>query len=165
MEKQMSKRNLTDREKNVIQYQQKNCPVVRFLQSKDKLSFSTGDYLIKLNRIYDRWVPEPVSNVSSVPKKFICIHEDQYGIRYIKPLSSTGIELSTIIPITEFNEDSYYTIDPEYADHIILNGENNFNAAAQKKTEKQRRDLITRKNKKNKYTPKKSRISSGLYKS
>lgn len=150
----MSKRELTPEEEKIIKQQQDASPVVRFIRSKDRLNFGVGDYLIKVNKRHVssseeiKWEPETISGVSSQPKRFLCIYEDEYGIKYIKPLTSLGKELPTILSLADVNDWTRYEIDPDYADHMILDGENKFDFTEQRKQQKAIRDSITKKNKK-----------------
>lgn len=148
----MSKYNLTDEDKKIIKVQQDASTIVRFLRTKDSLGFGVGDYLIKVHKRGTpedpKWEPEVISGVSNQPKRFLCVHEDEYGIKYIKPLTSLGKELPYITPVTEMNDWTRYQVDPEFAEHIILNDENEFDFSAKYKQDKARRDAITRKNKK-----------------
>lgn len=147
----MIKRDLTDEEKRFIKNQQDTSPVVRYFKTKDQLNFTVGDYLIKLNKRGDgdRWETETISHVSNQPKRFICIYEDEYGIKYIKPLTSMGKELPNIIQLTETSDWTRYEIDPDFAEHIIINGDDNdFDFSDKRKKDKALRDQITKKNKK-----------------
>lgn len=140
---------LTDDDKKTIKSQQDNSPAVRFLRTKDNFNFSVGDFLIKVHKSVDgKWEPETISHVSDQPKRFVCIHEDEYGIKYIKPLTSLGKEIPYITQLTEVSEWTRYTVDPEFAEHIILDGENNFDFSEKRKQDKARREATTRKNKK-----------------
>lgn len=149
----MTKRDLTDDEKKIIKNQQDACPVVKFLRTKDQMNFTVGDYLIKVHKRFKDgvadefyWEPETISHVSSQPKRFICIHEDEYGIKYIKPLTSMGKELPNVIQLTECNDWIRYEVDPEFAEHIILSDEEGFDFSEKRKQDKARRDAITKKN-------------------
>lgn len=127
---------------------QNNNQTYQFLKNKQNFNFTAGDFLIKLNKRADKWEVETVSNISQVPKRYLCVYEDEFGIKYIRQLTSKGDVLPHITPLTEWSNWTRYEIDPEFAEHIILNGEEEFDFAAQKKKEKSRRDKITRKNKK-----------------
>lgn len=113
------------------------------------MNFQVGDFVIKMNKNYqDKWKVETISHVSDIPKRFICIHEDEYGIKYLKQLTSMGDELPLIIQLTDINEWTRYQVDPEYAEHIMLSDGEDFTFADKRKEEKARREQITRKNKK-----------------
>ncbi len=149
----MSQRELTDEEKKFIKAQQDSSPVVKFFRTKNDINFSVGDFLIKVNRRNDeygghKWEPETISHVSAQPKRFVCIHEDEYGIKYLKPLTSMGKELPNVIQLTEANDWTRYVVDPEFAEHIILGEESEFDFSEKRKQDKARRDAITKKNKK-----------------
>lgn len=145
----MNKRELTEEDIKIIKSHQECSPVVKFLKNKSKFNFTVGDYLIKLNKSHDdKWEIEKISGISSQSKRFICIHEDEYGIKYIKPLTSLGTELPYINQLTDVSDWTRYEVDPEYAEHIILDGESDFDFSSQRKAELSRRNAITRKNKK-----------------
>lgn len=141
-------RQLTPEEIKTITVQQNNSPVVRYLRTRDKFRFSVGDFLIKKVLRGDKWGVETISHVSSQPKRYICIHEDEYGIKYIKSLSSFGEELPVIHILSDVDDYTQYEVDPEYAEHIILDGDGKFDFSEKRKEAKALRDQITKKNKK-----------------
>lgn len=149
-----NKYDLSQKEINTIQHLQNQNPVVKFLRTKDQLNFTVGDFLVRRVRDYSvpgqevAWKIETVSDVSNVPKRFRCIHEDEYGIKYIKPLTSRGEMLPNIMMLTEVEAFQHYQVDPEYAMHMILGDGEEFDWAEQKKKERQNRERITRLNKK-----------------
>lgn len=144
----MKQYETTEEDLKRIRAIQKHDPTIIFLKNKDKFNFTTGDFLIKLNRRNDSWQTEMASSISNVPKRFLCIHEDEYGVRYIRQLTSKGDIIAHVIPLVQFSEYTRFELDPEFAEHIILNGEEEFDFTQQKKKEKARRDRITRLNKK-----------------
>lgn len=149
----MSNFELTEDDKKQIEKIKNNNPVLRFLRNRDAFTFGPGDYLIRMVRSWKRdsdeqdWAPEMVSGTSAIPKKYLCVYEDEFGIKYIKALSSKGKQLPYVIALTEFDEGSRFQLDPDYADHILM-GEERFNVSARHKEERKTRDKITRMNKK-----------------
>lgn len=144
----MKQHQISDKDLKQIQNIQNHNATYQFLKNKNQFNFTAGDFLIKLNKRGDKWEVENVSSVSQVPKRYLCVYEDEFGIKYIRQLTSKGDVLPHITPLTEWSNWTRYEIDPEFAEHIILNGEEEFDFAAQKRKEKSRRDRITRKNKK-----------------
>jgi hypothetical protein len=130
--------------KGAQQYDQ----VIRYLINKHELKFSTGDYLIKQIQFNGKWKTQCISNVSNIPKRFICVHEDEYGVKYVRALSSMGERLPYICAVTNLNEYERFIIDPDYAEHLILGDNNKFDFASHKKKERAHRNKISKLNKK-----------------
>lgn len=121
--------------------------VVNYLMRRHELNFTVGDYLIKEVKHYDEWSVQTVSSVSKIPKRFLCVHEDEFGIKYVRALSSTGQRLPTIMAMTDLSDYERYVLDPEYAEHIIFNGEDQeYDFASGKKQEKAHRLKISKLN-------------------
>lgn len=123
--------------------------VYSYFKNLELTQFSVGDYLVKRSRFGDKFQTETISSISKIPKKFKCIHVDEYGIRYIQAIGADGKDLPYIEALTNCtSEYSHFIIDPDYADHIILNADETFDPSSDKKKEKKERDAVTRANKK-----------------
>jgi len=143
----MSNYEITEEDKKYIDGIQKNDPICRYLNNKDSLTFGVGDFLIMKRKTGDdRWITETVSHVNKTAKRFICIHEDDNGIKYLKAFSSQGEILPYIFPITTIESHTKYELDPSYAEHMILDQDNQFDASEEFKKKKKSRDAVTRAN-------------------
>lgn len=100
--------------------------------------FKDGDYLIAFHFAsgYGDTKKRPVTNSYGVPKKFLVVHVDINGVPYMKELNKHGEATGNIIsPIrvdggySMVKQAEYvFEVDPEYADSIILDDQENFNA-------------------------------------
>jgi hypothetical protein len=127
---------------------QKTDTVIQYLINKHELNFNVGDYLIKQTRCYSKWKTQNISSVSNIPKRFICVHEDEYGVKYVRALSAMGERLPYICAVTNISDHERFVIDPDYAEHLILGGDDKFDFAHQKKKERAHRNKISKLNKK-----------------
>lgn len=134
-----------------VKQEQERDTVLMYLRNKDEINFSVGDYLIEqVNRDDEGWETTTISSVSKIPKRFICFHQDEYGVKYVRALSSKGERLPYMRAVTNLNAWDYirYVVDPEYAEHLIFNGEEEYDFASEKKKERAHRNKISRLNKK-----------------
>lgn len=147
----MSKFVLKPEDPNIITGLQNQDTVFNYLKNKDSLNFQVGDFLIKQNLRNNKWVTETISGGSKINKRYVCTHIDEFDIKYIRGLSSTGKGLPYVILLTHINNFSRYVLDPDFAEHLIFNNEDAYDHTIEKKLEKSRRDKITRLNKKKVY--------------
>lgn len=106
---------------------------------KGASKFQKGDFLIAFNmgNIYSESQKRlQIMTSYGAPKKFIVVHSDKHGIPYIKELNRNGEPAGTMFATvrlegTQFTIDKRveFEIDPDYADAIILNDQENYNPA------------------------------------
>jgi hypothetical protein len=83
------------------------------------------------------------------------VFENELGIGYIRRLSVNGIKfIDKVTCVLEFDPNmTRFSLDPEYADHILFSTENSdFDTKSRYNELKKQRERINRKNKKNKLT-------------
>jgi len=120
-----------------------------YLKFKDDLKFQVGDFLIKEFNVAGCWYQEKVSGVSSTPRRYICTHEDEFGIKYVRAFSSQNSEvLPYISALTDLVVNSRYVLDPNYVEHLILGDKESYDHTADFANEKRARNRITKLNKK-----------------
>lgn len=110
--------------------------------------FKVGDYLVAyipaVKGIRSR---EVITNSYGAPKKFIIVYTDKFGIPYIKELNKNGHPIGQIISTVKLDRNNYmapmndmeFEVDPDYADAIIFEDEEGFDATA---TQKQKSDMF-----------------------
>ncbi len=120
--------------------------------------FREGDYLIAFHFAhgYGDNKKRPVANSYGVPKKFIVVHVDSNGVPYMKELSKNGDATGGVIsPVrvdggySMIKQAEYvFEVDPDYADAIILDDQENFNATEKLKVKSDTFKEIAEHNKK-----------------
>lgn len=112
----------TDAER--IKRQQERNSVHVFLRNKTKINFNVGDVLIRKTKEYypsEKIRVETVSPSSNAPKKFVCIHVDQFGVPFVKHMKVNGDLVDDIINVATMDLDRcWFEVDPEYVDGILL---------------------------------------------
>ena len=125
-------------------------PVVRYLKNKENMAFNIGDILVKKIRRtsgphnQEHWVTETMSSASKIPRKYVFLHENEWGVGYIKRLKADGS--GTCGPMMCMADVEYtwirYEVDPEYSDHILLGEEEKYHYNDRFKKEKEERQEI-----------------------
>jgi hypothetical protein len=129
---------------------------LKHLRNLSFYKFSIGDVLIREEKYskYDgtgsfEW---KVSKAScDLPYKYVYVFENELGVGYIRRLSVNGRKfVDRPICITEFDPDqTKFSLDPEYADHMLLaNEDDNFDTKSRYDEIKKKREQIHRQNKK-----------------
>lgn len=129
--------NLTDEEKEFIKEWETR--VASILSSINiATQFKAGDYLIAFHGSYSDdpfKTKRPVINSYGAVKKFQVVAVDANGIPYMKELNKNSKPFGQLISSIEydymenFRPAMNFEIDPDYADAIILDNQNNFNAS------------------------------------
>jgi len=142
----MSKITLSKRDKSAIERMQQNSAVHTYLRNKQKTIFNIGDVLIK------KFIPwndgskvevERVSKSSNAPKKYMCIHIDNYGVPYVKHLKVDGTLAEGIHSVCDMGLDSsWYEADPEFAEHILLGEDEKYDPLEKFRLDKEQRNKI-----------------------
>lgn len=127
--------------------------VRKWLKVRDTLKFEVGDVLIKLFRRYEdsdkiKWVPENIASNTKMPQRYVYIFEDEEGIGYFKKLLlSNGTLGKELFSITDFDfESTRFEVDPEYAEHTLLDAE--FDIKELRKKALEGRKIATKMNRK-----------------
>jgi hypothetical protein len=106
-------------------------PVRRWFLNKENLKFEIGDVLVKYHKHVDyqtrkeSWKLENIQSNAKLAQRYVYVHEDEFGIGYIKPLrvsdGTLGKELSCLV---DFDYSSTkFQVDPEYAEKVLLDGD------------------------------------------
>jgi hypothetical protein len=129
------KLELTDSDKKKFEAEATFNPVIRYLKNQDNLRFNIGDILIRetLTSKFNphsgswdsaAWCISTVSSVSNAPKKFMYVYENEYGVGYIKQLKASGDGFTDYYACLANTDptNTRYKVDPDYADHMLING-------------------------------------------
>lgn len=114
--------------------------IAKWENNKHLCNFEVGDVLIKLCRRGDSWEPENITSGTKMPQRYVYIHKDAYGVGYVKQLKVSDGTLGEIISsVLELDFDWYrYEVDPEYAEHVILDAEFDIKSLHKKANESKR---------------------------
>jgi len=143
------KPELSGSDKNWVEWHKRHNPVIKFIRNKNAISFQPGDILIKEELQHDNsWKIVPVSAQSKVAKKYIFMFEDEYGVGYVKQLKAESNEyVHNIICLASIDHDRIrFQVDPEYATHILINGEGTYDHSVEYKLVKERREKVRTEN-------------------
>lgn len=133
--------------------------IFQYLMRKDALKFNIGDILIckKANYYYNdslddfepKWQIETTSSINGLPRRYVYVHEDQFGIGYVKRLRVTDGELGDelICLATVDHQTVKFEVDPLFLDSVLL-GEGGFDIRALQQKEKERKKEVVEFNKK-----------------
>lgn len=108
----------------------KTCPIQRYMKNQDQFRFNIGDILIKSTKWYGgmrEWHTECTAGTGT-PTKFMYVFENELGIGYIKQLKVDGTGFTnSLICTSNFDPDNVkLMLDPDYVDHILLGGDEEF---------------------------------------
>ena len=126
---------LSQEDLKYIKEESRNNNVHKYFEHVASKKFKVGDVVIKkvrdgdlMSGNYKEWTDVPwkilkVSPMSPTNKKFLVVHVDECGVPYVKHIRVDG-SLGGIACLGNMNTDcSVFEHDPEYVDHILLNGE------------------------------------------
>lgn len=133
----------------IMQNDMRNNRTLQHLQNLNLYKFSIGDVLIREDKYGDTWKVKTAS--CGLPYKYVYAFENELGIGYIRRLSVNGRKfVDSPVCVVYFDPDkTRFAIDPSYADHILLSGEDEaFDAKGQYAEVKKRREQRHRKNRK-----------------
>ena len=143
------KHELSKADKNWIDWSAKNDPVIKWIRNKNAVSFQPGDILIKEEKAHDNtWSVVPISYKSKVAKKYVFMYEDEYGIGYVKQLKAESADyVHNIICLASIDHDRIrFQVDPEYATHMLINGDGAYDHSVEYKLMKERREKVRQEN-------------------
>ena len=106
---------------------------------EDVRQFKDGDYLIAFRRAtqWGETKDVQITNSYGAAKKFQVVHVDSNGIPYMKELNKKGEPTGQLITsvrvdggYTQLKQSEYrFEVDPDYADSIIMDDEENYDAS------------------------------------
>jgi hypothetical protein len=142
------KPELSGADENWIRWHAQHNPVIKFIRNKNAISFQPGDILVKEELYGEEWKVVPVSAQSKVAKKYVFMYEDEYGVGYVKQLKADGGDyVHNIVCLASIDHDRIrFQVDPEYATHILINGEGTYDASVEYKLVKERRETVRAEN-------------------
>lgn len=146
--------DLTSLEKKQLDQAVQSNPVRKWFTARDTMKFEVGDVLVKHIKVYDAttndyiWKVENINSDTKMAQRYVYIFEDEVGIGYFKQLKvSTGTLGKELFCATHFDFDSTrFEVDPEYAEHMLLDAEFNIKTVHKKSLEARR--IITKMNRK-----------------
>jgi hypothetical protein len=148
------KYEITQEDKQIVERDMKTDRVLKHLRNLSFYKFSVGDVLVRENRVHsneDKEVWKIELGSGDIPHKYVYVFENELKVGYIRRLSVTGRKfVERPMCVTEFDPDyTRFKLDPEYADHMLLLGEEEvFDASLRYDTHKKRREALYRRNKK-----------------
>jgi hypothetical protein len=148
---------LNNKDKQIIEDIKEHEPIMQFLSNRDKLKFNIGDILICKKAKYEYnddddgrtfWEAETINSTNGLPRRYVYVHEDEFGVGYVKRLKVTdgdlGEELICLATIDHSN--TRFEVDPLFLDSVLL-GDGSFDIKALQKKEKEKRAEIVAFNK------------------
>lgn len=134
--------------------------VRQWYAQKENLKFEVGDILVKYIARYNYdtkgnlWELENITSGHKMPQRYVYIHEDEYGIGYLKHLKvSDGALGKEIFCLTDFNyKTTRFEVDPEYAERVLLDAK--FDIKELHKASLESKRIATRMNRKMGVKPK-----------
>lgn len=118
--------------------------------------FKIGDFLIAFRpeTAYDK--RHQITNSYGAAKKYTVVFVDKYGVPYMKELNKNGTPIGQLISPLKLDNSDYrafidkrieFEVDPDYADAIIMDNEDGFNATERHKAKSDNFKEITKHNK------------------
>lgn len=131
-----------DEQKQLDNAVQQN-PIRKWFTARETMKFEVGDVLVKHMKVYDwktsehSWKVENINSDTKMAQRYVYIYEDEVGIGYFKQLKvSTGKLGVELFCATDFDFDSTkFEVDPEYAEHTLLDVEFDIKAVHKKANE------------------------------
>lgn len=149
------KYEITQEDKDVMQHDLAHDRTLKYLRNLSFYKFSIGDVLIREEKTYSYKTNETSWETKiagcDLPYKYVYVFENELGVGYIRRLSVNGRKfVEKPICVTEFDPDqTRFSLDPEYADHMLLaNEDEEFDAKSRYNELKKKREALHRKNKK-----------------
>ncbi len=149
------KYEITQEDKDTMAFDMQHNRTLKYIRDLSYYKFTIGDVLIREEKYHNyqtstsEWKPKIAS--CDLPYKYVYVFENELGVGYIRRLSVNGRKfVEKPVCVTEFDPDqTRFTLDPEYADHMLLAGEDDeFDAKTRYAEAKKKREQIHRKNKK-----------------
>lgn len=129
-------------------------PVNLYLRHRENNKFKAGDILIKMKRhgygSNIKWVTETISSTTKLPVKYIFIYENEHGVGYVKRIKANGSSVcDEVICLADLDYNRmYFTVDPDFIDHIMLSGEADIDHGAEFKAKRKEQNRVNNLNRK-----------------
>lgn len=150
------KYDITPDDLKVMAFDLANDRTLKYIRNLSFYKFTVGDVLVREEKYRSQssvngfeWKTKLAD--CGIANKYVYVFENELGVGYIRRLSVNGRKfVDRPMCVTEFDPDrTRFTLDPEYADHMILSDENTeFDAKSRYDEVKKKREQIHRKNKK-----------------
>lgn len=89
--------------------------------------FKVGDYVVQFVEDYDsngNRQDYVFKNSYGLPHKYVCVYVNKYNMAHFKIVNNKGNPIGDPIAAGSRNRDGFwFELDPDYADHLILNGD------------------------------------------
>lgn len=129
----------------------KNDPTLKFLRDMNHFKFNVGDVLIREDRVTtstmgDHWVVKKAS--CGLPYRYAYVFENELKVGYIRRISIDGKKfVEQSVCITHFDPTKVrFSLDPGYADHLLLGGDAPFDLNAEYKNAVRKRKALYKEN-------------------
>lgn len=150
------KYEMTKEDKQRIESDLQHNTVIRFLRQQENNKFNIGDILVKETRVHEYKIPVEDQKWAvhktpiGAPVKYMYVHENEYSVGYVKQLRAdgTGFTSSTTCLANIDLDSTRFVLDPEYADHLMLNPDEKFEYNNIHASRKQFREEAMAKNRK-----------------
>lgn len=146
---------LTEEQLDQLNYAKESSLIRKWFANKDKMKFEIGDVLLKYYSGYDNdnWTVENINSNNKMAQRYVYIHEDEYGIGYLKQLRvSDGSLGQELICLLDFDYDRCkFEVDPEFAETTFLGAE--FDIKSIHKATLINRKIVTKMNRKIGFRP------------
>jgi len=150
------KYDLTAEDHQTMAFDLANDRTLKHIRNLSFYKFSVGDVLVreeKYSKHDGSGTHEWKVRVAdcNLPYKYVYVFENELGVGYIRRLSVNGRKfVERPLCVTEFDPDqTRFSLDPEYADHMLLGSEDEeFDAKSRYDEVKRKREQVHRKNKK-----------------
>lgn len=106
----------------------------------EQVQFNVGDVLVAINRQDGK----PCMQQGDMPQKFIVVHKDEANLIYCKKVLMSGKIGQGLDLICTWNSRYRFQIDPELAEHIILDAEDQYDPLVQAREYRKLRDRVKR---------------------
>jgi hypothetical protein len=121
---------LDDKQKQQLEGEMNSNPIRKWMVIKEFMKFEIGDVLIRKQARYKprdetEWITENINSDNKMAQRYVYIHEDEFGIGYIKQLRvANGTLGQEIWSMTDFDyKSTRFEVDPEFAEATFLGGD------------------------------------------
>lgn len=117
-------------QKDQLNNEMERNPIRKWMAIKEFMKFEIGDVLVKKMARYKakdehEWVTENINSENKMAQRYVYIHEDEFGIGYVKQLRvANGTLGQDIWSMTDFDYKYVrFEVDPEFAEATFLGGD------------------------------------------
>lgn len=148
------KYEITQTDRDIMERDMHTDRTLKHLRNLSFYKFTIGDVLIREEKYrkhgsYDEYEWKPMTASCGLNNKYVYIFENELGIGYIRRLSVNGRKfVDHPMCVTTFDPDqTRFSLDPEYADHMLLSGEDDeFDTQTRYETLKKKKERVKRMN-------------------